>query len=302
MRFFYCLVLILFNIVVVFGQQNQKDSTVQVIAYWKLGDTLEYTVQDIDYKIKGKDTTSYEYFNYDLRIHVVDSTSESYTLHCLQYNFDYETSNPILAKIYSMSDSTRLIINTDAYGTFQELENWEEVREMMRGCTDSIKKEFKDFPQMAQLFEENYQRLSSKESIEINSIEDIQIILSFHGGKYKLGEKLVSSIKVGNNYGGEPFDSDLVISLDSLDYENGLSYLLMYQEVDGEQLTKAAYEEIKRMDIPLIKNEEDMPELKQEELMSLVIHETGWVVYGVYKKDVLADGIVKTKKTILELK
>ena len=56
--------------------QMMPDSTVQVIAYWEVGDKYNYQVEDSKYKVKnGTDTTDVERAAHLLTLEIVDATN-----------------------------------------------------------------------------------------------------------------------------------------------------------------------------------------------------------------------------------
>jgi len=63
-----------------YGQMNFQDSTAQVISYWAVGDTHEYSVVYQTLQYSEGDTTKNETMTYDVEVVVKDSTESDYVV------------------------------------------------------------------------------------------------------------------------------------------------------------------------------------------------------------------------------
>ena len=62
----------------IYSQVNFQDSTVQIVAYWMSGETQNYEVNSLSYKIVENDTLDLEKVTYSATISILDSTQNSY--------------------------------------------------------------------------------------------------------------------------------------------------------------------------------------------------------------------------------
>ncbi|WP_223267240.1 hypothetical protein [Polaribacter sp. IC073] len=141
--------------------------------------------------------------------------------------------------------------------------------------------ELKDIPNSKKIIEDIMEIYSTKESVEANAIKDALQFYSFHGVKYKLGEELEGKLKVANNFGGKPFETDVSFSLDEINLEDGNSVIRMKQNVNSEQLTNETYNYLKKIGTfgSNIPKRKDFPSLTNETWTASRVHgETGWII------------------------
>lgn len=288
-----------------FGQINMSDSTAQVITYWDKGEKQNYTVTNEKIKIKGVDTTTRDITSYDVEITVLDSSEKSYTIEWLYKNITTNNENPIIQKIMNITKEMKVVYNTDEFGTFVEVVNWKEIKNYIQKASSTLRKDYKDIPEMDKVIKQFEKTYTTKEAIESASIMDIQQFHTFHGAKYKLGEVLEGKLKVPNLYGTEPFDSDFSVYLDEINEEDNNYIIRAIQEVNKEQLTEATFNYLTTMaknmklDLP---TREDLKDLGNETLTASRIHGTGWVVYSVQTTTVTTDNLTNIEERIIEIK
>lgn len=288
-----------------FGQINMADSTAQVITYWEKGEKQNYTVITEKIKLKGTDTTSRELTTYDVEITVLNQTDKSYTVQWLYKNIKTNSTNPTIQKLMNVTKDMKVVFKTDELGAFVEVINWKEVKDYIQKATTTLRKDFKDIPEMDKILKKIEATYSTKEAIESASIKDIQQFHTFHGAKYKLGEVLEGKLKVPNLYGAEPFDSDFTVYLDEINEEDNNFIMRATQEVDKEQLTNATFTYLTTMAKNMKVNppkREDLKDLKNETLTASRMHGTGWVVYSVQTTTVTSDNMTNIEERIIELK
>jgi len=288
-----------------FGQISVKDSTVQVIGYWEKQETQSYDVSYEKIKIKNKDTISRELTKYEVDIKVIDSTENSYTIEWFYKNYSIDTENDLVKKLASIANDISVKIKTDEFGAFIEIVNWEEVRDYLKRVTKKLKDELKDIPN-SQIIIDNVMRIySSKESIEANGVKDAIQFYSFHGVKYKLGEKLEGKLETANNFGGKPFETDVRFSLDEINEENGNSILRMTQIINSEQLTNETYNYLEKLGTfgDKFPPRNEFPSLTNETNTASRIHgQSGWVIYSIETKEIAAAETTNIEERIIEIK
>lgn len=291
--------------VTIYGQISEKDSTVQVVAYWSKLDKQSYNVSYEKIKIKSKDTISKELMKYEVDVQVIDSTKNSYTTEWFYKNFTIDTDNALVKKLTSLSNDISVMIKTDEFGAYVEIVNWQDVRDYLTKVTEKLKEELKDIPDYKKIIENVMTVYSSKASIEANAIKDAIQFYSFHGVKYKLGEEINGTLEVANNFGGEPFETDVTYSLDEINSEDGNSIIRMKQTVNSEQLTNETYNYLKKIGTfgHTIPERKDFPSLTNETFTASRIHgATGWIIYSIETKEIRAMESINIEERIIEIK
>ena len=288
-----------------YGQINEKDSTVQVVAYWSKLDQQSYNVSYEKIKIKSSDTISKELMKYEVDVKVIDATENSYTTEWFYKNFTIDTDNELVKKLTSLSNDMSVIIKTDELGSFVEIVNWKDVKEYLTKVTKELEKELKDIPNYKKIIEKVMNVYATKESIEANAIKDAIQFYSFHGVKYKLNEEINIKLEVANNFGGKPFETDVTYSLDEINSEAGNSIIRMKQVVNSEQLTDATYNYLKKIGTfgTNIPDRKDFPFLTNETFTASRIHgETGWIIYSIETKKIRAEETTNIEERIITIK
>ena len=113
----------LFACVISASAQMMPDSTVQVIAYWEVGDKYHFQVEDTKYKISGTDTTDIQRSAHLLTLEVVDQTDSTYRVR--MSTDDYQHSDYSRAAmtddVLAQFGNAPVDFETDEYGTFQRV-------------------------------------------------------------------------------------------------------------------------------------------------------------------------------------
>lgn len=279
---------------------NFQDSSVQVISYWNLGDTYEYSVSLQKLQYTETDTTTNETITYDVEVSVIDSTENSYVVKWFYKNFKSDSPNPIVQKLAAVSENIAVNIKLDELGMIQSVENWEEVRDYMAKAIDLIKSEFGQIPGMDRVLQKLSGMYSTKESIEAGAIQDVLQFHNFHGGRYVLNEELRGQIQTPNLYYiDKPLDTDLMIRLEDLDKKNNQYVIRSIQAVNSEQLIESTYNFLKETSAAVIQKEDFLGIKNTAENVSR-IHNTGWVLESVLWKEVVLQGVTSLEiRTIL---
>lgn len=296
-----CLLFFFLNLV---GQINANDSSVQVIGYWEKGEKQSYVITTEKYKIKNNDTTSRNFLKYNVDIQIIDSTADSYTIDWLYKNYEYRTENPIMKKLSSLMEDMIITIKTNKLGVFQEVENWQEIKNYILKSTKMLSSELKNVPEIDKVIANIESLYNTKEAIEASAIREIQQFHTYHGAKYKLNEEYKATVKVLNIYGGEPFDSNINVWLDEYNSEENNYVIRMSQSVDSKQLLDASVDYITKMAKTMGSPAPDTSRLTSLENTTNTasrIHGSGWVIYSIETKEVKSDGNTTVEETIIEL-
>jgi len=292
----------------IIAQINKPDSSVQVVSYWNRHDKQRYTITEESYQVKNTaDTTKRQLFTYDVDIEVIDSTADSYTIKWLFHNFTMkQTWDPMMEKLLSVVNNMPVIVKTSEMGVFKEVVNWEVVRNHIAKGIDLIKSECKDAPNLDMVVEQLQNTYSTKEAMENSAIQEIQQYYAFHGAKYKLNEEYPSKIKRPNVYGGEPFDAEINVFLDEINFNEDNVVLRTSQVINNKQLTDAAYQYVKKMaqnmGAPFNTKRIDFPmAVNNIDTASRIQASTGWVIFSIQTKEVSMDNLLQVDERTIEI-
>jgi len=295
----------LVTVAITSAQINLKDSTVQTIGYWDKKEKQTYSIVTDKFKVKANDTISRARLTYDVEITVIDSTDKSYTLQWVYSNVKSTSTDKIRKKIDAAPQGLKILVRTDEMGSFEEVLNWQQVRDHILRTSSLLRTEFgndKDFDQVMKELEKLY---ATKENVEAIAINDIQQFYMFHGGKYTKGEPAEGTIQIPNVLSSKPFDAEVLIYLDEINKDDD-NYVLRYEQtVDEKQLIAAATEYVtalaKKIGKPVPKDL-GIKEMIHQTIVGARMHEYGWPIYSILTKTVTSEDIINIEERVIEIK
>ena len=209
--------------------QMEEDSIINVVAYFCKNDTMDYRVHELEQKIQGNDTTLLRYISEDFRLIVRDSTSSGYKMEYYslgnrelegeQIDFFNKT---VLEKMGELSDKVHVIFTIDELGNLQHIENWREIKNIMRDefklLCDSL---YANTPMLDSVipryrFEMSLnQQYSTEESI-MNNFDELQLLFGIHGKAFTIGKHKTKDDS------GYPSITNTIASYGSFDEEDAI--------------------------------------------------------------------------------
>ena len=234
------------------SQNVVTDSTATVVSYWDKGDIMKYSLLQKKEKyqeaklISGGSSTS------TIIITVIDASEKSYTLNwkCSQIKLnDLEVRDTLTLRLLQLVEGIDFRYKTNELGQFQELVNWEEVRNSVYLLIDKLGQQSGNsginsaLAEMKKIF-------SSKESIEQIILRDVQLLHNLFGGEYKLNEQITAESELPNFLGGNPFSAVLSVEMTELNRANNRCRIKMNQVVDKEKLTNELNDWMKKLGKP----------------------------------------------------
>lgn len=207
---------------------SQADTTkVSLIAYWSKGDSYDFKITKIQQQSRGDSLLKNDSTSYVTNFEVLDSTESSYRI---KWKFKTDlTGNfnipPKLLDRFSKYEMTEVIYKTDELGSFEAIENWEEISKIMTGMFSDLievmgeeaKVDTAVFRKKMQPFIHAYQ---SKEAIEQIVFKELIYLHFPFGVEYSLNKPLFYEELLPNLFGGPPLRSEVKLSLDYIDPEN----------------------------------------------------------------------------------
>ena len=181
------------------AQQENKDSTINVIAFFCKNDTLSYQFQELKAKVKDNDTIVEHQILSTFQLIVRDSTATSYEIECIpletKVNFGKDTlmTNIMQSLLEAMGD-INTIITTDEYGRIEHIKNWKEIKDFSRKVTKSFFDSlYSNLPQLNEAipqarFESQMNLQFANEKAYIENSDDLKLLFSLHGNSFVIGK------------------------------------------------------------------------------------------------------------------
>lgn len=266
-----------------FSQIQLADSTVQVITYFDKGEKELYQIEYERVKLKGTDTISKSKISYKVEIEVLEEEQDYYVI---QWNFSEYQGIP--TDLNSLASSalarSRVVIKTNEMGDIIDILNWEEIRDNNNKVYQLFDELFKNNKEMQEVLKQFKTLSNSPDFVKNVACKDVLQFHYFFGTKLTMGETIEGEIEVANNYGGPPFIADVIFYLQSIISEQDTYVVRAIQEVSGEQLSKAVFDLLTKLNPSLLN--EPLPEnffesLKNEIETATAFHNTGWPLYSI---------------------
>ncbi len=284
------------------AQIEPKDSTFQVIGYWSKGEKQSYSVTESKIKINKTDTTSKELTSYKLDVEVLDSTEKNYKLQWQYSNYQSSDKSGLAKDLSGLAEGMKVIVITNENGEFQEIENWKEIQDVTKKAIGMIQTKYASLPNINQIVSSVKEQFATKELIETNCVKELMQFLSFHGGKYKLGEVLTGKSEQMSGL-GKPIENNYEILLDELNFADNNGVFRMSQTLDSKQLTDQTYDLLKKM-MPKgnkIMPRDKMPEVTNTTELASRIHNAGWVIYSIETKTTNSLEVQSIEERIIDI-
>ena len=167
---------------------QEKPDTVQIIAYWNMGDKYHYQVEESQFKVNNRtDTVDVQKSAHLLTLEVIEATDTTYRVRVFSDDFqdsDYDRS-AMLDGLTDQFGNLPFEFVTDELGVFDRViisdEDWQTVYPVLDSIVDSMTegKELKD--EEKEKIKQMVRAMYPKERIEQIYAEEFSPLLQFHG-------------------------------------------------------------------------------------------------------------------------
>lgn len=286
------------------AQIDMRDSTVQSIAYWRMGESQKYQISESEITTVLEDTVSQTALVYTATVTVADSTSYGYLLSWTRSNYQIGDASSLSSKLKQILVDYPILISTDMYGSAPVVLNWEDIAAHVNTEATSLKKLYEGNEKAINDIDRVIKIHGSQEEINQRVIRDMLQLLAYHGAKYKLGEPVTTEDKIPNNYGGDPLDATTAMVLDEILPINNTYIVKTFQNINPQQLKAVTYDYLSRINIVegALPDYEDFPTIMKQIYGGAEIHgPSGWVIYSQETEQVTSGEDVTTKERLIEL-
>ena len=162
-------------------QNVVTDSTATVVSYWEKGDILKFSLLQKKEKYKDARLVSDGNSTSTIILTVIDATDKSYTLNwkCDQIRVNVAGARDTFSlRLIQIIEGINFRYKTSELGEFQELLNWEEVRDFVHQVIDKLGQQSNNTDINSALLETK-KIFNSKESIEQIILRDVQLLHTF---------------------------------------------------------------------------------------------------------------------------
>lgn len=286
-----------------FGQISFEDSTVYVLAHWSKGDKFTYSIESTSYTIINDDTSDTKIMNGLIDIAIVDSTDSNYIMKWDTYGSVFDGYDDWFIELFSQIDTITYIVETNSYGQFYDLHNWEEIRDVLAGVVENMLMDTSKEAQMVSRLLDFKNLYSSRGAVMNLVVEEINYMQFFHGNIFKFDEVYHSQIEAPNYMSNIPVLINRLAYIDTIYVDDNSVALYCDMEADTTSIANSVKtylnEKLQSIDAPdSLKNSFKEMEITRTEFLGNIIHVGfGWTTYSYYDR-VITSGDTKIMHTV----
>ena len=235
---------------------NAQTSSVNIpfVAYWSKGDIYKFNVSKIKERASDGETTS-DTTAYEATFEVLDSTDKSYRI---KWSYKYDMSSMVnlpkeTAYLIQQYKDIDVIYNTNEYGQFVGVENWEEIAGAMnaffqdvfkRLLEDKTEEEKKSFNKTLTPIVQQFQ---TKEGVENYVVSELLFFHYLFGIEFVSDEVLSFEEEYPNLFGGKPLSGEAQIEVKSVDADKEHCVITYTGAVNPEDAKDMIWKVFKKM-------------------------------------------------------
>ena len=216
------------------AQYNKENQSVDVIPYWNKDNVLKYKIIETKITHKQNDTINKKSNSYDLKISVLDSTANSYTLKW-ETNLNIPDDKPEIKNYIDKNlkelNQIQIIYKTDEFGTVQEIINKKEIKKTYKKVFDLLLNKSSLGEKELKMI---YQFIENDEYFNNYLMQDLNQFHLFYGLSLNKTEQ-EDEINFTNPITQSPMLLKQRYRLINIDEENEIYILSMSQTVDENQ-------------------------------------------------------------------
>ncbi len=266
-----------------FGKANNliNDSTVTFISYWDKGESYDFLLEQSKQKFSGDPLIENTNSSTTFTMTVVDSTENDYVIEFLYGNTSTdEELNPIEKVLNNLKNGLKYKYRIGSMGEFQELINWEEIRDVAKSMIDTIAAQNEEGPQM-KMFYSSIAASLNKEYLEESS-DEIQFYHLPFGYEYVLNSKREQITNLSNPLIGKPIPATYSIELTDINQEEGWCELQINKTINKEEYSEYLSELIQKISSANRKENanDEIANFDMSDNMRFIMDlNSGWILY-----------------------
>ncbi len=188
-----------------------QDSTVDVIGWFAKNDTIDYWIDESEWKINGGDTVMTAGISTKVRVIVTDSTSKGYKMDYTFLEFIPDSladskmgklQNAITKKYGDKIVGTTVKFETDEYGKITKFTNLSQIKKQAKSIFKDV---INDIFALDEVKNSGISMKSALKEVDTDElvdgyIEELKMLFMHHGRSYKVGEFTEHEDATATNY------------------------------------------------------------------------------------------------------
>lgn len=292
------------------SSQVLTDSTIAMIAFWKIGDKVVYEFSETIDKLSKSEKTL-ETTSYDVAMSIIDSTSNNYKVKWEYSNYERDYKLDQFEKdLYEVCSKIPVLFITNEYGSFESVENWEV---MSKVAGDAFNKWLIQKPELPDSTAAKMKEMLNSMFSNQKQVNFLARDLKFFHYLYGINLDRESPYE-GVKYYSNPFLKTVMpgrekVIVQAIDEQNWIAKVKVISGIGGKEakalmldFMKKNMRELGLTDESEI-NSDDIPEFSTSEELEIIYNiETGYILKGKYQKITKLDSDYKNTTYDFKLK
>lgn len=270
------------------AQNRTTDTSATCIAYWNNKAVKLYQIRHSKERITATGIKSGA-ATYEAQIRITDSAATGYTMEWVFKNFKAEGSaDEMTRSLGAAIEGMTIQYTIDDGGSFNELLNWEAVRDFAIGNVEKAINMITENTEYKIALNQVKKIFQSKENIETLLIKEVKLFHTPFGVEY--GKKgSTSAALLPNVTGGEPFPAAIHVKLKELNMAKDYAAVSVDQLIDKKKAAPIMAALLKKLaGNKTVSEEEIRKEIDGLEISDLNTYKyalsDGWIISVLYKR------------------
>ncbi len=292
--------IMLFLCSVVLVRAEGPEALVTIKGSWAKSSTKNFEITRCREKSNSKDGMFLHQCSTTLvKVTIKDSTQSGYVIDWyytdITLDDSYKNTDAVTKYILQITKGMTIEFSTDSTGMFEQILNWDAIKNFMTARADSMTARFGGANAQAvyDLHAKLITLINSKDQMQNVLLQDIQLYFSLYGytlnGKTSLGYNGFFF----DQFGGDPFPSIGAIKLKSIDTVNKKYEVVWHQRADSaqeKQILKKAFTDQAAISGKPAPTDADIPNIRiYDDYYFLFDFKTGWAIKLNYKRTTATD-------------
>lgn len=267
------------------AQIDTAQQLAQAISYWQLHETQSYTINFTQFEVVGNDTIKTIDIESVVKIEVVDSTMNSFTINWKYTAVTSLIHTPASTWIAQFLNLQEIQFETNELGVFKKIDHpkeYSKLRDAFMAKQEVV---------VGESIEDNCiftNYFTEKQGLGIQELQSIHQFHNFHGLAYHLNETLEGRLKEAEKVNGVTVPGTIKVTLEQL-YPERKTFVL--------RSTKALSSQVFEQAMTANATESNLTGSYTNETTTLsVMHVSGWVILSNQTKTI----VLPNKKIIEE--
>lgn len=272
----------------------------------KKGEKRTYLLVKTRKKLQGErttlDTTNRTLLTSEVMEARADGTQLAWTFGETTVDDPKQAQNPVTRRLLNQTRGLRVLLDLDADGSIESIQNWEEVQQHMQKALTALTEELKNGGIDQALINQVRAQVSAgfltREKIEQSCTRDLGFLFLVHGVELSTAKPAEYEGSLPSPLGGENIPSRARFELKDIDRKQQLARVSWSQTVDSmkarEIIEKTMRDLAKRLGKPVPDQKELMKNLEIQDQAEITVQlNSGWVQELKYQRTSRVDNMTQ---------